>query len=60
MPVDTTPAAVVTTVPAFNVTDITLPRTGYRSVGSTSVFATTALGIGAIALVLARRRRPAA
>ena len=59
-PVDTTSAAGATTVPTFNVTDITLPRTGNKGVGSTSMFATTALGLGAIALVLARRRRPAA
>ena len=55
VPVDTTPA----TVPAFNVTDITLPKTGDTGVGSTSMFATAALVLGAAALMLARRR-PAA
>ena len=53
VPVDTTPAA-----PTFNV-DITLPKTGDKGVGSTSMFATAALVLGAAALVLARRR-PAA
>ena len=56
VPVDTTPG-VVTTVPTPN---ITLPKTGDKAVGSTSMFATTALALGAAALLVARRRRPAA
>jgi LPXTG-motif cell wall-anchored protein len=48
------------TTPAVTVTDITLPRTGNQGVGSTSLFATSALVLGAAALMLARRRRPAA
>lgn len=61
VPADTVPVTTVpvTTVPTFAVTDITLPRTGDKAVGSTSIFAATALMLGAAALVLARRR-PAA
>jgi LPXTG-motif cell wall-anchored protein len=55
-PAPTVPAA---TVPAFGVTDITLPRTGSRDVGSTSAVGGLALVLGAAAIVLARRRRPA-
>ncbi len=58
VPIDTTPGA-VTTVPTITVTDITLPKTGDKGVGSTSMFATTALVLGAAALLVARRRRPA-
>jgi LPXTG-motif cell wall-anchored protein len=53
-PVDTTP-----TTPTFGATDITLPRTGSRGVGSTSAIGGLALVLGAAAIVLARRRRPA-
>jgi LPXTG-motif cell wall-anchored protein len=55
-PVATIP---VTTVPVFGATDITLPRTGGRNVGSTSAIGGFALVLGAAAIVLARRRRPA-
>ena len=47
-----------TTAPPFVVTDITLPRTG-TAVGSTPLYGAGALVLGAAALVLARRRRPA-
>ncbi|MEO7370344.1 MAG: ice-binding family protein [Ilumatobacteraceae bacterium] len=43
----------------FNVTDITLPRTGSNGVGPTSLYGAGALLLGIGALVLARRRRPA-
>jgi LPXTG-motif cell wall-anchored protein len=54
-----TTVAPVATVPAFSATDITLPKTGSRGVGSTSLVGGLALALGAAALVLARRRRPA-
>jgi LPXTG-motif cell wall-anchored protein len=50
---------VVDTVPGFAATDITLPRTGSRNVGSTTAVGGLALVLGAAAIVLARRRRPA-
>ncbi|MGZ4767698.1 MAG: ice-binding family protein [Ilumatobacteraceae bacterium] len=50
-PVDTTP---------FNVTDISLPRTGANSVGTTPLFGVAAILAGVTALVIARRRRPVA
>lgn len=53
-----TTIAPVTTVPGVVVTDITLPRTGH-SVGSTPYVGGIALVLGAGALMLARRRRPA-
>jgi LPXTG-motif cell wall-anchored protein len=52
-------ATVAPTVPGFGDTDITLPRTGGRDVSSTSIFGGFALVLGAAAIVLARRRRPA-
>jgi LPXTG-motif cell wall-anchored protein len=52
-------ATVAPTVPGFGDTDITLPRTGGRDVSSTSIFGGFALALGAAAIVLARRRRPA-
>jgi LPXTG-motif cell wall-anchored protein len=51
--------ATVDTTP-FNVTDISLPRTGANGVGSTPVFGVAAILVGVTALVIARRRRPAA
>ncbi|HEX3089693.1 MAG TPA: ice-binding family protein [Ilumatobacteraceae bacterium] len=62
-PIDTAPAApapTVATVPGFNVTDITLPRTGSKNVAPTSSIAALALILGAGAILLARRRRPTA
>ncbi len=53
-------APVATTVPTFGATDITLPRTGRSNVGSTTAIGGAVLATGAIALMLARRRRPAA
>jgi LPXTG-motif cell wall-anchored protein len=50
----------VATVPGFNVTDITLPRTGSKNVAPTSSIAALALILGAGAILLARRRRPTA
>ena len=38
----------------------TLPKTGDKGVGSTSMLATTALVLGVAALLVARRRRQAA
>jgi LPXTG-motif cell wall-anchored protein len=73
-PVDTTPLGPITpggpggpgatlapgvTVPGFDVTDITLPRTGNRNVAPTSAIGAFALILGAGAIMLARRRRPA-
>jgi type VI secretion system secreted protein VgrG len=53
----TTPAGVtVATSPEFNVTDLTLPRTG-TGVGTTSRLGSAALVLGGFALVLTRRRR---
>ena len=52
-----TPATTATTVPLGG-TDITLPRTG-KDVGPTPLIGSLALVVGAGALVLARRRRPA-
>jgi LPXTG-motif cell wall-anchored protein len=52
--------APVLTVPAPVVTDITLPRTGSHNVAPTSTIGGIALILGAAAIVLARRRRPAA
>jgi type VI secretion system secreted protein VgrG len=59
-PATTIPAVVAptTTAPTVVVTDITLPRTG-TSVGATPLYGAGALVIGAVALVMARRRRPA-
>ena len=58
--VASTPADVtVATTPEFNATDLTLPRTGGTGVGRTSAVGTAALVLGAAALVLTRRRRPA-
>jgi LPXTG-motif cell wall-anchored protein len=55
----TAPPASPTTTPVdFNVTDITLPRTGH-AVGPTPYLGGIALILGAAALMLARRRRPA-
>jgi LPXTG-motif cell wall-anchored protein len=53
------PGATVATVPGFGDTDITLPRTGGRDTTSTSLIGGFALVLGAAALMLARRRRPA-
>ena len=50
------PVAPVTTVPVSP--NVTLPRTG-NDVGATPLIGTVALFVGAAALVLARRRRPA-
>ncbi|MGZ6950397.1 MAG: LPXTG cell wall anchor domain-containing protein, partial [Ilumatobacteraceae bacterium] len=50
-PVNTTP---------FNVTDISLPRTGANGVGTTPLFGVAAILAGVTALVIARRRRPVA
>jgi LPXTG-motif cell wall-anchored protein len=50
----------VATVPAFVDTDITLPRTGSKNVAPASAIGGFALVLGAGAIVLARRRRPAA
>jgi LPXTG-motif cell wall-anchored protein len=47
------------TVPGFGDTDITLPRTGGRDVTSTSMIGGFVLVLGAAAIGLARRRRPA-
>ncbi len=59
-PATTIPAvALPTTVPPVVVTDITLPRTG-PAVGATPIYGVAALVLGAAALILARRRRPAA
>ncbi len=55
-PTTTTIPAVVATVPGL--TDITLPRTGRSNVGSTTAIGSAVLASGAIALMLARRRRP--
>ena len=52
----TTTISPATTVPVF--TNVTLPRTG-NDVGTTPLIGSAALVIGATALVLARRRRPA-
>jgi len=52
--------APVVTVPAPVVTDITLPRTGSRNVAPTSAIGSIVLILGAGAILLARRRRPAA
>jgi type VI secretion system secreted protein VgrG len=58
--IDTVPVVVApTTAPSFVVTDITLPRTG-TAVGPTPLYGVGALVLGGAALVLARRRRPAA
>jgi type VI secretion system secreted protein VgrG len=58
--VTTIPAvAVPTTAPPIVVTDITLPRTG-STVGAAPTYGVGALVLGGAALVLARRRRPAA
>jgi type VI secretion system secreted protein VgrG len=51
-------APTIATVPTFAVTDITLPRTGRSNVGSTTAIGSAVLASGAIALMLARRRRP--
>jgi LPXTG-motif cell wall-anchored protein len=65
-PIDTiapTPAPAATpvpTVPTFGGTDITLPRTGSRNVAPASTVGIIALALGAGAILLARRRRPAA
>ena len=58
-----TVAAVDTIAPAdttFNVTDITLPRTGSKSVSTASLAGAAMLLVGAAALMIARRRRVAA
>jgi LPXTG-motif cell wall-anchored protein len=52
------PVATVATVPGIVDTDITLPRTGRSNVGSTTAIGSAVLASGAIALMLARRRRP--
>jgi LPXTG-motif cell wall-anchored protein len=52
-------ATVAPTVPGFGDTDITLPRTGGRDVTSTSMIGGFVLVLGAAAIGLARRRRPA-
>lgn len=52
-------ATVSPTVPGFGDTDITLPRTGGQDVTSTSMIGGFVLVLGAAAIVLARRRRPA-
>jgi LPXTG-motif cell wall-anchored protein len=54
-------ATVAPTVPGpgFGDTDITLPRTGGHDVTSTSMIGGFVLVLGAAAIVLARRRRPA-
>jgi LPXTG-motif cell wall-anchored protein len=54
------PGATVATVPGFGDTDITLPRTGSKNVAPTSTIGAFALILGAGAILLARRRRPAA
>lgn len=56
------PAATTTTVaPApVTVTDITLPSTGSKNVAPTTTLGGFALILGAGAILLARRRRPAA
>lgn len=61
VPVVTVPAVVAapTTVPSFLGTDITLPRTGGRSVGSTSTYGVAALVVGFVAIAVARRRSAA-
>jgi type VI secretion system secreted protein VgrG len=51
----TTVAAVDTT--PFNVTDISLPRTGSKGVGSMSLAGAATLLVGAAVLMIARRRR---
>ncbi len=53
------PVPTPTTVPVFSVPNVTLPNTGRTSVGSTTAIGTVTLALGATALVLARRRRPA-
>jgi LPXTG-motif cell wall-anchored protein len=53
-------ATVAPTVPGFGDTDISLPRTGGHDVTSTSMIGGFVLVLGAAAIVLARRRRPAA
>ncbi len=58
-PVTVAPVTIAT-VPAFTGTDITLPRTGSKNVAPTSTIGALALVLGAGAIVLARRRRPAA
>jgi LPXTG-motif cell wall-anchored protein len=52
------PATTATTSVPLGGTDITLPRTG-KDVGPTPLIGSVALVVGAGALVLARRRRPA-
>ena len=58
------PAATTTlapdTVPTVVVTDITLPRTGGKNLAPTTAVGSIALIVGAGAILLARRRRPAA
>ncbi len=60
-PATTVPAGVAptSTLPSFLGTDISLPRTGGRSVGSTSTYGVAAFVVGVLAIVVARRR-PAA
>ena len=58
-PSTTVAAAATTTTPSLVPTNVTLPRTG-QSVGPTPYLGGIALVLGAGALMLARRRRPAA